>query len=156
MLLDNPNSNPQTLTLALTLALTLYNQAAGWGVECCSMLLLLLHIYHIRLQPVSHTVASSITYDCSLHHIRLRLQLPSHTVAGGGLGCRVLLDAAAAARITLPRPRRDRARLRGSLLALPPRHRPAAPQARIRGIYKETVYKEYISIADLLLTKSRP
>ena len=93
MLLDNPNSNPQTLTLALTLALTLYNQAAGWGVECCSMLLLLLHIYHIRLQPVSHTVASSITYDCSLHHIRLRLQLPSYfhhirlQAAGWGVEC---------------------------------------------------------------------
>ena len=27
---------------------------------------------HVRLQPLSHTVAASITYGCSLHHIRLQ------------------------------------------------------------------------------------
>ena len=28
--------------------------------------------HHIRLQPASHTVAASITYGCSPHHIRLQ------------------------------------------------------------------------------------
>ena len=41
---------------------------------------------HIRLQPRSHTVAASLTYGCSLRHLRLQ---------GGGLGLRVAFLTAA-------------------------------------------------------------
>ena len=45
--------------------------------------------HHLRLQPVSPTVAARITYGCSPHHLRLqpvrRLQPASPTVAGAGL-----------------------------------------------------------------------
>ena len=61
------------LTLALTVALTLTRSTPSTTASTSQA-------PYIRLQPLSHTVAVSVTYGCSLCDIRL--QPLSHTVAG--------------------------------------------------------------------------
>jgi uncharacterized membrane protein YbjE (DUF340 family) len=56
----NPNPNPDP-------------NPAGFNVLARSL-------YHLRLQPLSHAVATSVTNGYSLSHVRL--QPPSRTVAG--------------------------------------------------------------------------
>ena len=47
-----------------------------------------LQLHYIRLQPPLHTVTASITYGCSLHHIRLQAapkKKPRAAPPGAGL-----------------------------------------------------------------------
>ena len=53
---------------------------------------------YIRLQPRPHTVAASVTYGCSLRHIRLQVRFDWHHKAQPALRLRTQPEAVVAAK----------------------------------------------------------